>query len=123
MLYTLLASERYGVDVPSGLLFYTQSDEVVRVPATRNELRGLFGARNEMASYMMRRHRQAEDVHDVHGDVQITSSQEPRVQEPFLPPTLDDERVCKRCYTLDACMLYRKARLTRASDMTVVTNL
>ncbi|KAG5733745.1 DNA2-like helicase, partial [Termitomyces sp. T112] len=27
MLYTLLTAERYGVEVPSGLLYYTQSEE------------------------------------------------------------------------------------------------
>ncbi|RDB29779.1 DNA replication ATP-dependent helicase/nuclease dna2 [Hypsizygus marmoreus] len=95
MLYTLLAAERYGVEVPAGLLYYTQSDEVVRVPAGRNEVRGLIVARNEMAGYMMRRNEK--------------SGNEEAAFEPFLPPTIDDERVCKRCYALDTCMLYRKA--------------
>ncbi|KAG6828441.1 hypothetical protein H0H92_007968 [Tricholoma furcatifolium] len=96
MLYTLLASERYGVEVPSGLLYYTQSEEVIRVPAGRNEIRGLMIARNEMAGYMMRRS----------GD---SESEKTLAPQPFLPPTIDDERVCKRCYALDTCMLYRKA--------------
>ncbi|KAH7929561.1 Dna2-domain-containing protein [Leucogyrophana mollusca] len=96
MLYTLLASERYGVEVPSGLLYYTQSEEVVQVPRGKNELRALIGARNEMAAYMMRRSTTAKDIEG--SDV-----------EPFLPPTIDDERTCKKCYALDACMLYRKA--------------
>ncbi|KIK93881.1 hypothetical protein PAXRUDRAFT_33817 [Paxillus rubicundulus Ve08.2h10] len=91
MLYTLLAEERYGVEVPSGLLYYTQSEEVVRVPRGRNELRGLINARNEMAAYVMRR-------------VNLS-----KVPEPFLPPTIDDERTCKKCYAVDPCMLYRKA--------------
>ncbi|KAJ3807809.1 DNA replication factor Dna2-domain-containing protein [Lentinula aff. lateritia] len=89
MLYTLLAQERYGIDVTSGLLYYTQSDDIVQVPASRNELRGLIIGRNELAMYMMRR--------------QTNST------EPFLPPTIDDERTCKRCFSLDLCMLYRKA--------------
>lgn len=89
MLYTLLAQERYGIDVSSGLLYYTQSDEVIQVPASRNELRGLILGRNELAMYMMRRNSKSE--------------------KPFLPPTIDDERTCKRCYSLDICMLYRKA--------------
>ncbi|KAK0443455.1 AAA domain-containing protein [Armillaria borealis] len=89
MLYSLLAEERYGLEVSSGLLYYTQSEEVLQVDVNKNELRGLIMARNEMACYMVRRH------------------QDP--PEPFLPPTLDDERLCKRCYVLDACMLYRKA--------------
>ncbi|PBK88865.1 Dna2-domain-containing protein [Armillaria gallica] len=89
MLYSLLAEERYGLEVSSGLLYYTQSEEVLQVDVNKNELRGLIMARNEMAGYMVRRH---EDP-----------------PEHFLPPTLDDERLCKRCYVLDACMLYRKA--------------
>ncbi|KAG6852485.1 hypothetical protein C0991_011583 [Blastosporella zonata] len=96
MLYTLLVTERYGVEVPSGLLYYTQSEEVTRVPASRNEIRGLMIVRNEMASYMMRRN----------GNFREAASSTP---EPFLPPTIDDERVCKRCYAFDTCMLYRKA--------------
>ncbi|KAF9222302.1 Dna2-domain-containing protein [Gyrodon lividus] len=91
MLYTLLAEERYGVEVPSGLLYYTQSEEVMRVPRGKNELRGLINARNDMAAHMMRRVNQG------------------KAPEPFLPPTIDDERVCKKCYALDTCMLYRKA--------------
>ncbi|KAK0199920.1 DNA replication factor Dna2-domain-containing protein [Desarmillaria ectypa] len=89
MLYSLLLEERYGLEVSSGLLYYIQSEEVIQVDVNRNELRGLIMARNEMARYMVRRH------------------QDPT--EPFLPPTLDDERLCKRCYVLDTCMLYRKA--------------
>lgn len=98
MLYTLLLSERYGVDVPSGLLFYTQKDQVVRVPRGRNEIRGLLNARNEMASYMMRRTRNLGGGREGVADI----------EEPFLPPTIDDERVCQRCYSLQTCMLYRR---------------
>lgn len=94
MLYTILAEKRYGIEVTSGLLYYTQSEEVVEVPIGRNELRGLIIYRNEMAGYMARRH--------VVGPDGSSSS--------FLPPTLDDERICKRCYSLDTCMLYRKVR-------------
>ncbi|KAK7049300.1 DNA replication endonuclease-helicase Dna2 [Paramarasmius palmivorus] len=98
MLYTLLAQERYGIDVTSGLLYYTQSDEVVQVPASRNELRGLLIARNEIASYMTRRNAQTD-----------RNALETDIEEPFLPPTIDSQNTCKRCYALDTCMLYRKA--------------
>ncbi|OAX34924.1 hypothetical protein K503DRAFT_794000 [Rhizopogon vinicolor AM-OR11-026] len=54
----------------------------------------LIGARNEMAAYMMRRN---------------THGKEQEIEEPFLPPTIDDERLCKKCYVLDTCMLFRKA--------------
>ncbi|KAF8629517.1 hypothetical protein AX17_005643 [Amanita inopinata Kibby_2008] len=111
ILYTLLAEERYGSAVPAGLLFYTQSEEVVRVPRSRNEVRALIGTRNELASWMMKRIRSSRrddtDVMEVAGggDTQRTVV----VEESFLPPTIDDDRACKKCYVLDTCMLYRKA--------------
>ena len=97
MLYTLLMAERYGTEVPSGLLYYTRSDEVVRVPAVRNEVRALLVARNEMAAYMMRRMRGGKTGGEGVPDV-----------EAFLPPTIDDAWQCGKCFALDTCMLYRK---------------
>jgi DNA replication ATP-dependent helicase Dna2 len=104
MLYTLLMSERYGVDVTSGLLYYTQTEEVVEVPLARNELRGLIMARNELASWMARRAPKDKERNE---PAQLIVE----VEEAFLPPTIDDERACKRCYVLDTCMLYRKVRV------------
>ncbi|KAI0763927.1 Dna2-domain-containing protein [Trametes elegans] len=109
MLYTLLMGERYGAEVPSGLLYYTQSEEVVRVPAARNELRALLVMRNEMASYIMRR---LQNTAYFSGRDDDSDDYEPDVTagvEPFLPPTIDDNRTCGKCYALDTCMLYRKA--------------
>lgn len=114
MLYTLLVSERYAADVQDGLLFYSQSDgeEVVRVPRGRNEIRGLIEVRNEIAGYIWRRIRDRKqrigarkDRMDVDEDVDDVDH-EP--EEPFLPPPIDDERVCKRCYVQDTCFLFRK---------------
>ncbi|KZT71118.1 Dna2-domain-containing protein [Daedalea quercina L-15889] len=100
MLYTLLMAERYGTEVPSGLLYYTRSDEVVRVPAVRNEVRALLVARNEMAAYMMRRMR---------GGARNDEKESVPEVEAFLPPTIDDAWQCGKCFALDTCMLYRKA--------------
>ncbi|GAA5950222.1 hypothetical protein JCM21900_003514 [Sporobolomyces salmonicolor] len=55
MLYTLLMSDRYDEDVDSGLLYYTQSNEIFRVQAARNEIRGLILARNGFATFLHRR--------------------------------------------------------------------
>ncbi|KAJ7505308.1 DNA replication factor Dna2-domain-containing protein [Mycena galericulata] len=104
MLYTLLTEERYGAEVSSGLLFYTQSEEVVRVPTTRNDVKGLMSARNELAAYMARRIQKKSDHRQPREETEVLDT-----AEPFLPPTIDDERVCKRCFSLDSCMLYRKA--------------
>ncbi|KAH9949710.1 Dna2-domain-containing protein [Amylocystis lapponica] len=111
MLYTLLMAERYGTEVPSGLLYYTQSDTVVRVPAARNEVRALLATRNEMAGYMMRRMRVTGAPK--HAVAKLEESGEdvrslPEA-EPFLPETIDDSWACGNCFALDTCMLYRKA--------------
>ncbi|KAH8096830.1 Dna2-domain-containing protein [Cristinia sonorae] len=110
MLYTLLLAERYKTDVPSGLLYYTQSEEVVRVPAARNEIKALVLARNEMAGYMMRRVTKKGDKTEVSKAAEDSERMGPDIEaEPFLPRTIDDSRICGKCYTLDTCMLYRKA--------------
>ncbi|KAI0368547.1 Dna2-domain-containing protein [Pilatotrama ljubarskyi] len=108
MLYTLLMAERYGTDVPSGLLYYTQSEEVVRVPAARNEIRALLVLRNEMAGYMMRRLRATAQLSGLEDEELDEWGMVPEVEQ-FLPPSADDRRVCGKCYVLDTCMLYRKA--------------
>lgn len=35
---------------------------------------------------------------------------EPEEDRPLLPAPIDEERSCKRCYAVDACMLFRKVR-------------
>jgi DNA replication ATP-dependent helicase Dna2 len=124
ILYTLLASERYGIDVKQGLLYYTQSEEVISVEKGWNELRGLIGGRNLLVGWMIKRigglrggkrHDKSDDqVRDWEAkNDEKTRNGERSVEdsELFLPPTIDDERACNRCYVLDACMLYRKVRL------------
>ena len=113
MLYTLLMSERYDSDVQSGLLYYTQSEEIIRVPAARTEITALITVRNEMAQYMMRRmtsHREggslvARGAQSLLRDVEDCAAP----SESFLPPTIDDIRTCGRCYVVDTCMIYRRA--------------
>ncbi|KAG8836188.1 Tripartite DNA replication factor [Serendipita sp. 399] len=97
MLYTILMEERYGTSVPSGLLYYTQSDELIKVTTARGELRALLQHRNSMASFLNKRATTSKDDKDT----PITSA--------FLPPAENDERSCRRCYAVDGCMLYRKA--------------
>ncbi|KAF8326832.1 AAA domain-containing protein [Cantharellus anzutake] len=104
-LYTLLMSERYGVQIPNGLLYYTQSKEILRVQAARNEIRGLIVARNEMALYMTARtYLKSPRVDEITAEPVL-----PPNPKPFLPPTINDEWTCSKCYAVDSCMLYRKA--------------
>ena len=71
------------------------------MPVGRNEIRGLIGQRNRVAGFVARRGRG--ETHRGEGGGERKGE-----EEPFLPPTIDDEWACKRCYALDACMLYRK---------------
>ena len=124
----------YTREVDDGLLFYTQNDdgEVARVPRGRNEVRGLIGVRNEIAAWIWRRVRkgekgvevkqEVEESVDVDMDVDIEDAgsggskigiihkevKEKEEEEHFLPPPIDNERECKRCYALDTCLLFRK---------------
>ncbi|GAA6010418.1 hypothetical protein JCM10207_001295 [Rhodosporidiobolus poonsookiae] len=140
MLYTLLMSDRYDQDVDSGLLYYTKTNEIFRVQAARNELRGLILARNRFATFLHRRmtltpsgapaatqstvlpsqlaadgeveKEESEDEDDEDalwadmGTPRPSASQAGEVA--LLPPPIDDERSCKKCYVNDACMLFRR---------------
>lgn len=105
ILYTILMAERYGYAYPSGadqpspngLLYYTHSEDLIRVPANWNDLRGLITTRNELASFLARR--EAEET--VRPETRTSN-------DSFLPATIDSERTCSRCYVSDACMLYKK---------------
>ncbi|KAJ9114076.1 hypothetical protein QFC22_005896 [Naganishia vaughanmartiniae] len=169
MLYTLLMEERYRTPIQSGLLYYTQTDSVLEVPAATGEIRSLLMARNELAGYASRKRvRQERDklergsstytqeckplvtlppndtkqsecgpveleadvddefahLDDVLPDLHVVDAlgtSEAKLQAtgisltrdmeelPILPPTIDNERECARCYASDACMLYRRA--------------
>lgn len=87
MLYTLMMSDRYASDVDAGLLYYSKTSELHRVRTSPNEVRGLILGRNELASYTVKRN----------------------AVDRILPPTIDDERKCTRCYVKEGCMLYRRA--------------
>lgn len=96
MLYALMMSDRYRRPIECGLLYYSKSAELHLVRTARNEVRGLIVSRNELASYLARK--QTRDMLDT-----------TELQRSELPPTIDDQRTCSRCYAVDTCMLYRKA--------------
>ena len=86
----------------------------MRVAQTKNELRGLIQARNQLAAYASLRsdpvsgkvHAVTADKNDE--DESVDNIDETLTRLSILPPPIDDERTCKRCYVVDACMLYRK---------------
>ncbi|KDQ55464.1 hypothetical protein JAAARDRAFT_133813 [Jaapia argillacea MUCL 33604] len=121
MLYTLLMEERYGEKVESGLLYYTQSEEVVRVPRARNEVRALIGVRNEMAGFLGRgRGKGKGQLGEDKGKGKEEMGEE---EKRFLPETIDDEWVCGKCYVVDTCMLYRKAVENVFDDSSPIANI
>ncbi|GAA5824913.1 hypothetical protein JCM11251_005391 [Rhodosporidiobolus azoricus] len=144
MLYTLLMSDRYDEEIDSGILYYTQTNDVFRVQAARNEIRGLIIARNNFVTYLHRR--MTLSVRDSPSSSQRTLGQAPRSspacaaevkreendemdeedalwaelgggtqtasqaeEVALLPPPIDDDRGCSKCYVRDACMLFRRA--------------
>lgn len=83
------------LQVPSGLLFYTHSEELLNIAATKNEMKALIMTRNELASYLRRK--------------RVLNSRESHGKTgPILPASLDDSYRCNKCYVVDGCMLYRK---------------
>ncbi|KAG0639794.1 DNA replication factor Dna2-domain-containing protein [Tuber brumale] len=82
MLYTLLMSDRYDIDVQCGLLYYLENKEMIRVPAIRDELRGMIIGRNRLASYIRNRE--------------------------VLPDMLKSRYTCGNCYAKETCFIYHK---------------
>jgi DNA replication ATP-dependent helicase Dna2 len=82
MLYTLMMSDRYDVDVQCGMLYYVDAKESIRVRALRNEVRGLIMGRNELAKWIKSRD--------------------------GLPKMLKSSRDCKNCYAAGSCFVYHK---------------
>ncbi|KAL7749086.1 DNA replication endonuclease-helicase Dna2 [Sorochytrium milnesiophthora] len=82
-LYILLMSDRYDLEVHSGYLLYLRTGEMEALPYVHHEMRDLILIRNDLARYL------------------ASSS--------ALPPMLGNERICKSCFSRNACMLYHKA--------------
>ncbi|KAF9356861.1 Tripartite DNA replication factor [Mortierella sp. AD094] len=82
MLYTLLMTDRYDVDVRLGLLFYLKSGEFVLVPAPRDEIRTIIMQRNEIAVY-----------------------EEDKLA---LPPMAKSAQKCGRCFSFSSCTVLHK---------------
>ena len=99
MLYTLMMSDRYGVRVSDGLLYYSKSGELHRIGRSRNEVRSLIIGRNELAHYLR---------HDADRLRKLKSTESTDESMRVLPPTIDNEHKCRRCYAVDGCMLFRR---------------
>jgi DNA replication ATP-dependent helicase Dna2 len=82
-LYNLLLSDRYDVEIAYGILYYMETSETLRIPAIRHELRHMIMQRNELACFVRERHAQ-------------------------LPPMLQRENTCNRCYANVSCFIYHR---------------
>ncbi|KAG0000757.1 Tripartite DNA replication factor [Entomortierella chlamydospora] len=81
MLYTLLMTDRYDVDVRLGLLFYLKTGEFILVPAPHDEIRTIIMQRNEIAAY--------------EGNL-------------ALPPMIKSTQKCGRCFSFSSCIVLHK---------------
>ncbi|PLW11381.1 hypothetical protein PCANC_21857 [Puccinia coronata f. sp. avenae] len=114
MLYTLLLSDRYKVDITAGLLFYTSRDDLIRVRAVKDELRHLMMARNRLARYMHSEPSYSPEASllkptDIPDLEDLTAEHVHAPEHPILPEPIDSERGCCKCFEVEGCMLYRKA--------------
>ncbi|ORZ27847.1 DNA replication factor Dna2-domain-containing protein [Lobosporangium transversale] len=82
MLYTLLMTDRYDVDVQWGLLFYLKAGELIRVNAPHDQIRAILFQRNEIAAY--------------------------EEQKLSLPPMVQDSQKCGRCFSFSSCTVLHK---------------
>ncbi|CAI4219897.1 unnamed protein product [Parascedosporium putredinis] len=82
-LYNLLLSDRYDINIASGLLYYMESSVTMRVPTIRREILHMIMQRNRLASYIRKR-------------------------EINLPPMAKKQNLCGRCYAQTSCFIYHK---------------
>ncbi|KAF9188141.1 Tripartite DNA replication factor [Haplosporangium sp. Z 767] len=82
MLYTLLMTDRYDVNVNWGLLFYLKTGEFIRVPALHDEIRTILMQRNEIAIYE---------------EAKLT-----------LPPMIQRTDTCSYCFSFSSCTVLHK---------------
>jgi DNA replication ATP-dependent helicase Dna2 len=83
LLYNLLLSDRYDVEIMYGILYYMETSQTMRIPSIRHELRHMIMQRNRLAIYIRERSAQ-------------------------LPPMKREKFACGKCYAQTACFIYHK---------------
>lgn len=83
MLYNLLLSDRYDIEIVYGILYYMETSLTKVIPAVRNELRHMIKQRNQLAVYIRERSVQ-------------------------LPPMKRSKHACAKCYAQASCFVYHK---------------
>ncbi|KAL2133720.1 hypothetical protein VTI74DRAFT_1846 [Chaetomium olivicolor] len=83
VLYNLLLSDRYDIEIVYGILYYMETSQTLRIPAIRHELRHMIMQRNTLAGYI-------------------------RERSVTLPPMKRSKNACGRCYAQASCFTYHK---------------
>ncbi|KAK4158389.1 hypothetical protein C8A00DRAFT_10822 [Chaetomidium leptoderma] len=83
VLYNLLLSDRYDIEIVYGILYYMENSQTLRIPAIRHELRHMLMQRNMLACYIRERSVQ-------------------------LPPMKRSKNACGKCYAQASCFTYHK---------------
>ncbi len=83
VLYNLLLSDRYDIDIKYGVLYYMETSHILRIPTVRHELRHMIMQRNQLACYVRERSVQ-------------------------LPPMKKSKNACGNCYAQTSCFIYHK---------------
>lgn len=83
MLYNLLLSDRYDIEIVYGILYYMETSLTKMIPAVRTELRHMIKQRNNLACHIRERSVQ-------------------------LPPMKRSKHACGNCYAKTSCFIYHK---------------
>ncbi|KAL2144855.1 hypothetical protein VTI28DRAFT_8415 [Corynascus sepedonium] len=83
VLYNLLLSDRYDIEILYGILYYMETSQTLRIPAIRHELRHMIMQRNTLACYIRER----------------------SVQLPLMKKS---KNACSRCYAQTSCFTYHR---------------
>ncbi|CAN8098501.1 unnamed protein product [Discula destructiva] len=83
MLYNLLLTDRYDIEIVYGILYYMETSLTKIIPAVRNELRHMIKQRNQLAVHIRERSVQ-------------------------LPPMKKSKHMCGKCYAQASCFVYHK---------------
>ncbi len=83
VLYNLLLSDRYDIEIAYGILYYMETSQTHRIPAIRHELRHMIMQRNQLACYIRERSVQ-------------------------LPPMKSSKNACNKCYAQTSCFTYHR---------------
>lgn len=83
MLYNLLLTDRYDIEIVYGILYYMETSLTKIIPAVRTELRHMIKQRNQLAVYIRERSVQ-------------------------LPPMKKSKHMCGKCYAQTSCFVYHK---------------